>query len=56
MKFSFTLPEWLNWILSKKVRDDHVNRIGLTGSASTSFLGGVLVVTSQDANSLGEQR
>lgn len=48
MKFSFTLPSWLNWLVPQRLKDDHDRRGAITGKASTSFLGGFITVISCD--------
>jgi len=47
IRFSFKLPQWLQWLIPASIRADQDRRIGVTGKASTSFWGGILTVHSE---------
>lgn len=47
MKFSFTLPRWLHWLVPARLRDDHARRSAFNGKASTSMWGGSVTITSE---------
>lgn len=51
IKFSFTLPSWLHWILPARIIADHQRRTNLTGTASTTALYGTMRIVSTERDS-----
>ncbi len=47
LRFSFTLPSFLQWLLPASLRSDLERRSALTGKASRSFLKGIVEVKSE---------
>lgn len=47
LKFSFTLPSWLHWLIPARLMQDHDRRMNFNGKASTSFFKGAVTLTSE---------